>query len=494
MIWLRKTLILTHRYLGIVLGVFFVVWFVSGIGIMYSKGMPRLTPELRLERLSPIDLTRVRLTPSEAAERAGSNRPPGRITLLTILDRPAYRLGGGRAVTVFADNGEVLKEVGQAEALRVAGQFMNISEDTLHYALQTEVDEWTLAQRRQMPLHRVTVDDASHTQLYISPQSGEVVVLTTRGSRALAWIAAIPHWLYFTKLRVHDKLWQQVVLWTSGIGSISALIGIILGFIQLRFSRPFRFSKISSYIPYAGWMRWHYITGFIFGILTLTWVFSGYLSMEPWEWFSEGGLGDDVRATFTGGPLDPGSYPSMDPAAWQQQLGGHSLKEVEFARIQGDSYYVVRGTEPGRLLIRANPLEIRREPFSVELLMSQVKEAYPDAPVLESRLLSGYDAYYRDQDAGAPLPVLRVKFGDPDQTWFYIDPAMSQLVGGFTWRSRIERWLYHGFHSLDFSFWYYNRTVWSTGIILLSLGGIAVSGLGLFLGIKRVLRFMKVAF
>ena len=45
---MRTFLILTHRYLGIPLSFVFVVWFVSGIVMMYAGGMPSLTPEARL--------------------------------------------------------------------------------------------------------------------------------------------------------------------------------------------------------------------------------------------------------------------------------------------------------------------------------------------------------------------------------------------------------------------------------------------------------------
>ena len=67
--WFRRCMILVHRYLGIGLSLFFVVWFISGIGMIYAGGMPELTPELRLERMMPLDLTRIRLSPSAAADR-----------------------------------------------------------------------------------------------------------------------------------------------------------------------------------------------------------------------------------------------------------------------------------------------------------------------------------------------------------------------------------------------------------------------------------------
>ena len=59
-----------------------------------------------------------------------------------------------------------------------------------------------------------------------------------------------------------------------------ALAGVALSLTQLKVKGPFRLSSISSYIPYTGWMRWHYIAGAVFGVLTFTWVFSGLLWME----------------------------------------------------------------------------------------------------------------------------------------------------------------------------------------------------------------------
>ena len=106
-------------------------------------------------------------------------------------------------------------------------------------------------------------------------------------------------------------------------------------------------------------------------------------------------------------------------------------------------------------------------------------------------MLTTYDSYYYSRDGLAPLPVLRVKLDDPDRTWLYIDPRMSQLVGRVHRLDRAERWLYNGLHSLDFSFWYYRRPLWDVGMILLSLGGLTTSAIGLCLGLKRVVRGLR---
>ena len=39
----------------------------------------------------------------------------------------------------------------------------------------------------------------------------------------------------------------------------------------------------------------------------------------------------------------------------------------------------------------------------------------------------------------------------------------------------LNRWLYHGLHSLDFPFLYYRRPLWDVVVIALSLGGLGLT-------------------
>ena len=65
---------------------------------------------------------------------------------------------------------------------------------------------------------------------------------------------------------------------------------------------------------------------------------------------------------------------------------------------------------------------------------------------------------------------------------------MSQVVARIHRFDRVERWLYNGLHSLDFSFWYNRRPLWDIGVLTLMLGGLASSAIGFCLGIKRLRR------
>ena len=116
----RRWLIWTHRYVGIPLSALFVLWFASGIVMMYTGDMPRLTSDARLDALAPLDFSQVRLTPADAAARGRVPRFPERATVMTVLGRPAFRFDG---VTVFADTGAPLVPLDAAAAREVAGRF-----------------------------------------------------------------------------------------------------------------------------------------------------------------------------------------------------------------------------------------------------------------------------------------------------------------------------------------------------------------------------------
>ena len=56
-------------------------------------------------------------------------------------------------------------------------------------------------------------------------------------------------------------------------------------------------------------------------------------------------------------------------------------------------------------------------------------------------------------------------------TWLYFDPRHGTIARKEERLTRLNRWLYHGFHSFDFPFLYYRRPLWDIVVIVLSIGG-----------------------
>jgi hypothetical protein len=505
---LRRLMILSHRYLGIAISLLVIMWFASGMVMMYAGGMPRLEPELRLERLAAIDFTRVQVSATEAVEKLGFGAADdaGPATLITIMDRPAWRFGGRNGSTVFADDGEIMAELDLAGAQRVATDFTGLpAERVRHVETLQEVDQWTLGQQRSMPLHKFAVDDGAGTEIYIHPPSGDIAMHTTSRTRFWAWLGVIPHWLYFRDLRVNQPLWYDIMVWTSLLACILALMGLVLAITELRRSRQ---GKLS--IPYGGWMRWHYISGAVFGLTTLGFAYSGLLSMEPFAWTQAEGLAIP-RNTLTGGPVELARFQRPEAATWNTLAEGRAVKEIELVRILDEPYFVARlasatpaeaerrerlhqpygvtgRAEDNRLIVHGGTLEPRREIFAVEDIVNRLKARMPDVPILEHELLTEYDNYYYSPLGQTPLPVVRVKFGDPAETWSYIDPALGRVLGEAHRLNRWERWLYSALHNFDFQVLYDYRPAWDIVMLLLCLGGLASSGIGMYLGIRRMRR------
>jgi hypothetical protein len=144
----RRCLILVLRYVDIPLSFLFVLWFVSGIAMIYVGGMAALSPEERLEHLPELDLSEVRLTPAEAASRALSDTP-NRVTLLSVLRRPAYRVD---RTTIFADDGTTLERLDRAAAQSVATRLVGTSENAVRFVRTVDrPDQWTLQLSRALP-------------------------------------------------------------------------------------------------------------------------------------------------------------------------------------------------------------------------------------------------------------------------------------------------------------------------------------------------------
>lgn len=464
---LRKWLILVHRSLGIGLGLVFLLWFVSGVGMIYAGGMPELAGKVRLERMQLLDLSRVSVSPANAAAVARLPQPR-RVTLVTVLDRPAYRIDD---VTVFADTGERLSHLDSRQARMVAARYLGIKEDRLIDAgILTEADQWTFVLRRSLPLQNFAADDAAQTHVYVALRQAEVVLVTTRRSRLGAWFSAIPHWLYLQALRRHDRIWRYTVIGLSALGTLAVGCGLLLSLLQFR-------------KRYRGLLRWHYITGAAFGVFALTWVFSGMLSMEPWFWAAGDGA-DDVAVALAGGPLDLAGFAELDAARWRGVLEGRAPKAITLLRIHGRPHFEVSAIPGPPLLLTAEPLVARRDDFPESSIIAAIELARPHAPIVESRRLVGSDAYYRATRTSTV--TLRVKLGDRALTWLYIDPATLRLVASFSRRQRLQRWLYQGLHRLDLPILDRRPAVRRAVLAALSLGGAVLSVIGVALGWRRL--------
>jgi hypothetical protein len=511
--WTR-VILYTHRWLGMAGGLLFLMWFVTGIVMMYAR-MPYLASEDRLMRLSALDLSSARMAPAEAARSL--NLSPERVQVGMLGDRPVYRfVDGAQWTTVFADSGQPLRGLTPAETMSLVRRFAPEHASTVRYDVYLkDADQWTLQMRSLLPMHRVALGDFEDTRLYISDRTAEAVMKTTRSDRRWAYLGAVPHWIYFTSLRRHTELWTRVVMWLSIAGCVLSLTGLGWGLWRYSPRSRYRLKGVRSHTPYTGLLRWHHYAGLVFGLTTFTWILSGCLSLDPWNW-----------------------HPGTAPAQWQQEaVAGGQLRlndlttarmreglaviassfapgELEVVQFQGELFLLGYGvpsadqarqrssTDLPAFPLPVRPVEHRLVSMSTPengtftrfddgAVLAAARVAMPGTAIEEAVWLQEYYPYYYDRDGRRPLPVLRVRYSDSARTWLYLDPQRGVIVQKEEQLSRANRWLYHGLHSFDFPFLYDRRPLWDVVVIVLSLGGILLSATTMLPAWQRVWRQLQ---
>ena len=85
-----------------------------------------------------------------------------------------------------------------------------------------------------------------------------------------------------------------------------------------------------------------------------------------------------------------------------------------------------------------------------------------------------------------PLPVWRVLFADAHATWVHVDPRTGAVIGRTDSGRRASRWLFAMLHSWDWLPLLTRRPLWDAVMVLLSLGGAALSLTGVVIGWRRL--------
>jgi hypothetical protein len=228
-------------------------------------------------------------------------------------------------------------------------------------------------------------------------------------------------------------------------------------------------------------MKWHHLTGLVGGIFVITWVFSGWMSMSPWGGLrdADGHIGERYAASRPG-------FVATDLARLTQTAKG--VREVGFGYLGGAPVMIALDETGARRLLEGGTT--RPLSLPVERILAMAERAVPGGRPVSVERLERYDRYWYatgdPRQDSRPLPVLRVAFDDPAQTWLHIDPATGMLLNTMGSGSRSYRWLFAALHRFDLPW----LLVWGPlreGLIwLLSAAGLVVSVSGIVVGLRHL--------
>jgi hypothetical protein len=435
-----------------------VMWCLSGIVMMYVR-YPSLSEMQRQAALRPIDWRGCCIVGGAVDARLAVRR----MEIEMLAGQPVMRIaqGDGPARLINLTNGAPIDHVTADQARSVAAAF-GAKSTAMH---RIDHDQWTVSGefRRDRPLYRFDLGDAARTRLYVSSTTGKAVQIATGSQRFWNWLGAVPHWLYFTRLRADPGVWSQVVIWTSLTGCFLTITGLYLGIRQLRRAPEGRWS------PYRGFMFWHHLSGLAGGLFALSWVASGLISMNPWG-FLDSEAPDTAQLQ---GNLPSGAnvVTAISALAEAKPADGVSIGLVPFDGTLAFIAIAKDGTRR-RLDMSGRSLPPPDMARAAVLLGGSSVE-----------LLDKGDAYYFNRGSpSAPLPVYRVVAGN---IRYYLDPLSGAVLRPFDGDDRWFRWLHDGLHRLDFTPALRNGAFRTLVMLPLMLGVTLICGTGTWLAIRR---------
>jgi uncharacterized iron-regulated membrane protein len=470
-----------HRWSGILLCLFFAMWFATG-AVMVFVPFPALSASERARASATVDVSQIVVTAPRALDLAGGG------TALRIVDvggRAAYVVdkADGRSVAVDAASGAVLDLLSASQAARIAAQFAG-GEPALVAAGPLEYDQWIVPNGYDAarPYYRVPLQDDAGTILYVSARTGEVRQKTTSGARAWNWAGSVLHWIYLTPLRKSHSNWDLTVWWLSLValtGSVGGMfLGVYRGVLHWRRSGTRGERRVS---PYRGWMRWHHLLGLAGGTALVCWILSGWLSMDHGRLFSRGQASDAAASRYAGLTM-PEAARAVTPEALKR-VGPAS--SIEVRAIAGEAYlHAVGGLEIGsRVLLLSEEGAGPAQRLPQDLLDRAVGLAFPDSAAGPPGTVPATDVYAVSE--GMPDGVLRYRLGSGDVD-VHVDPGTGDLVAAMDPSRRAYSWVYYSLHTLKFP-GLIERPNLRRALALTLLGlGFALAVTGVVIGVQRL--------
>jgi uncharacterized iron-regulated membrane protein len=423
-----------HRWLGVATCLVFALWFASGAVLLF-KPFPSLDRSSQLALSAPIDSAAIAVPPGAAMARAKT------VTGLRVVQRagvPAYLVEGATGtMAVDARNGARLPDLRRDQIAALSGRPQTAIAGPFDY------DQWIVHNSYDplRPFYRIDLGDAAGTQLYVSARTGEPVQRTTRWDRGWNWVGAVLHWAYFTPLRSSFTAWDQSVWWLSFVAMWVAIAGTILGVIRTlavrRAGRPgLTFYRLK-------WLRWHHLLGLFASLFVLTWILSGWLSMDHGRIFSRGHASETQAAAYAG--------QTLGQSAAQVELSALAhlpdARQIRLSTLDGESVLSATDGKGVTTLLRADGSLIDATARH-RLIGQAIAAAWPGRATGRASKVAPTDIYALAE--GMPLTVRRYDRDGDKPVAIYVDSTDGRIVTVMDNSRAAYAWIYYALHTFNF--------------------------------------------
>ncbi|MBL8123679.1 MAG: hypothetical protein KIT61_11550 [Pyrinomonadaceae bacterium] len=232
--YIRKT----HRYLGIFIGIQFVLWTLGGLYFSWTN-LDEIHGDHLYHAMAQVDPSMAIISPSEAIK---GNVPDGRIVdmaklkVVTVFGEPyysmMYRDGEAREqfLLIHAGNGKARQPITEAEARIIAAGSMHAASGITSVDLISKEMMGSHHEYREKPLPAwaVTFDHPEGVTAYVGANDGQVHAVRTNSWRLFDFL-----WMLHTMdLAGRDNINNYVLRGFSILGIVTVMSGFLLFFIS----------------------------------------------------------------------------------------------------------------------------------------------------------------------------------------------------------------------------------------------------------------------
>lgn len=478
----RTFIFSSHRIIGTIVSLFFLMWFISGLVLLYypfpnvSSAEKYKNMDVLPDSLPDIESVLDQVPGAEKKIRGLQVEYLQEQTLFTVKTKDSlYAVCGNSLQKVKPVTGTTITEVAKkwvdAPIARI---------DTLH-----ERDIWIMYSRylEEMPIYKFYFDDKDKHELYISARSAEVQQFTNKEQRFWAWVGSIPHKFYIPVLRKNTEAWVLSLTIGGTVALITALLGMYIGIYTL-YTRYKAKRKLES--PYKrSWYKWHHTAGLIFGISLITFAFSGAMSLQriP-QWVIKTHGDYRISDSKLRGKRLPIDHYLLDYRILKEKYP--EIKRIEWSYFRDIPVYTIIDGDAEKC-IDASSTEFRELYLPEAEIEKAITSVHGKEYPYTISLIDEYEEYYMSRKEQLPLPVYKVEVSNEDKSRYYIDPK----TGSFKYLNKtrmVKKWVFSGLHYLNIKWLIDRPMLWTIAIWTLCLGGIIVSGSGVWLSVRYLKR------
>ena len=238
----------SHRYLGIFIGVQFLLWTLGGLYFSWTNIEEVRGDHLRAEK-AEIDFGRDFVSPkvvTREIEKTGGVSAIENMRLIKISGVPFYEFlvksADRNFVVADAVSGEIRPAIGEEEAKKIASESLVKTSDVKEIIYLTQENVGGHHEYREKPLPAWAVTFKNDLTVYLSAENGQIGAFRTNEWRIFDFL-----WMLHTMdYNGRDNINNYILRGFSILGIITIFSGFLLFFVSSKFFRNMFSGKKSS--------------------------------------------------------------------------------------------------------------------------------------------------------------------------------------------------------------------------------------------------------